>query len=160
MAAKTNPIPQGFHTVTPSLVVADAAKAIEFYTKALGAREVSRFPATDGSIMHAELRIGDSPIMLGEEMPEQGGRSPKSYDGTSVALFIYTDNVDAAWKKAVDAGARPVMPLTDQFWGDRSGCIEDPSGHRWWLSQHIEEVAPEEMQRRAEKFFAESQQTA
>ena len=92
--------------------------------------------------MHAEIRIGDSVVMLGDEMPEQGGRGPRSYGGTPVTLFIYRDNVDAAWKKAVDAGATVVMPLADQFWGDRGGCIEDPFGHRWWLSQHVKDLNP------------------
>ena len=119
------------HTVTPSLFVAGAAKAIDFYKKALGAEEVMRFPAPDGTIMHAEIRIGDSTIMLGDEMPEQGGKSPKSYGGTPVSFFVYRENVDAAWKQAVNAGAKEVMPLADQFWGDRAGCFEDPFGHNW-----------------------------
>lgn len=105
--------------------------------------------------MHAEIRIGDSVVMLGDEMPEQGGRGPKSYGGTPVTLFIYRDNVDAAWKKAVDAGAKVVMPLADQFWGDRGGCIEDPFGHRWWLSQHVKDMNQKELQQAAEEFFAQ-----
>ena len=155
MAKTAQPVPHGYHTVTPSLVVAGAAKAIEFYKKALGAEEKTRFPAPDGSIMHAEIRIGDSVVMLGDEMPEQGGRGPKSYGGTPVTLFIYRDNVDAAWKKAVDAGAKVVMPLADQFWGDRGGCIEDPFGHRWWLSQHVKDMNQKELQQAAEEFFAQ-----
>lgn len=157
MAKKAQAIPRGYHTVTPSLVVAGAAEAIDFYKKALGAEEIMRFPAPDGTIMHAELRIGDSVIMLGEEMPEQGGRSPKSYGGTPVSFFVYQENVDAAWTRAVDAGAKPIMPLADQFWGDRSGCVEDPFGHQWWLAQHIEDLTPEEMQKRAEAFFSQMQ---
>ena len=157
MAKKAQAIPEGYHTVTPSLVVAGAAEAIDFYKKALGAEEIMRFPAPDGTIMHAELRIGDSVIMLGEEMPEQGGRSPKSYGGTPVSFFVYQENVDAAWTRAVDAGAKPIMPLADQFWGDRSGCVEDPFGHQWWLAQHIEDLTPEEMQKRAEAFFSQMQ---
>lgn len=155
MANTTQAVPKGYHTVTPSLVVAGAAKAIEFYKKALGAEETSRFPAPDGSIMHAEIRIGDSIIMLGDEMPEQGGRSPKSYGGTPVSLFIYRDNVDAAWKRAIDAGAKTIAPLADQFWGDRAGCIEDPFGHRWWLVQHIKDMSQKELQEAAEAFFAQ-----
>lgn len=160
MATKAQAIPKGRHTVTPSLVIAGAAKAIDFYKKALGAEEVSRFPAPDGTIMHAELRIGDSIIMLGEEMPDQGGRGPKSIGGTPVSFFIYGENVDAAWKRAVDAGAKPIMPLADQFWGDRTGCLEDPFGHQWWLAQHIEDLTPQEMQKRAESFFSQMQTTS
>jgi uncharacterized glyoxalase superfamily protein PhnB len=157
MAKKAQATPKGYHTVTPSLVVADAAKAIEFYKKALGAEERMRFPAPDGSIMHAEIRIGDSTIMLGDEMPEQGVRGPRSIGGTPVSFFIYGDNVDEAWKRAVEAGAREVMPLADQFWGDRTGCLEDPFGHRWWLAQHLKDLSPEELQKAAEEFFSQPQ---
>jgi uncharacterized glyoxalase superfamily protein PhnB len=157
MAKKAQAIPKGFHSVTPSLMVDGAAKAIDFYKKALGAEELMRFPGPDGRIMHAEIRIGDSVIMLGDEMPEQGARGPKSIGGTPVSLFIYGENVDAAWKRAVDAGAKPIMPLTDQFWGDRGGCIEDPFGHHWWLAQRIQELTPEELRRNAEAFFSQMQ---
>jgi len=153
--ATTQAVPKGYHTVTPSLVIAGAAKAIEFYKKAFGAVEKSRFPAPNGTLMHAEIRIGDSIIMMGDEMPEQGGRGPKSLGGSPVTLFIYQDNVDAAWKRAVDAGAKVVMPLTDQFWGDRGGCLEDPFGHNWWLCQHIKDMSPEEMQQAAEAFYSQ-----
>ena len=127
--ASTKPIPDGFTTVTPSLVMKDCNKAIEFYKKALGAQELMRMPGPDGKIMHAEIRIGDSSIMLGDEMPEHGGKGPKSYGGTPVSFFVYGENVDAAWKRAIDAGAKQIMPLEDQFWGDRTGCVEDPFGH-------------------------------
>jgi uncharacterized glyoxalase superfamily protein PhnB len=157
MAAKVQAIPKGYHTVTPSIVVAGAAKAIDFYRKAFGAEEVMRFPGPDGSIMHAEIRIGDSTIMLGDEMPDQGGKSPKAYGGTAVSFFVYKDNVDAAWKRAVDAGAKPIMPLIDQFWGDRAGCLEDPFGHKWWLAQHIQDLTPDELQKNAEAFFSQVQ---
>jgi PhnB protein len=157
MATKAQAIPRGYHTVTPSLVVAGAGKAIDFYKRAFGAEELMRFPGPDGTIMHAEIRIGDSIIMLGDEMPEQGGRGPKSIGGTPVSFFIYKENVDAAWKQAVDAGAGTIMPLADQFWGDRTGCLEDPFGHRWWLAQHIQDLTPEEMQRNAEAFFSQMQ---
>jgi len=123
MAKSTQAIPEGHHSVTPSIMVAGAAKAIEFYKKALGAQELSRFPGPDGSIMHAEIQIGDSPIMLGDEMPEQGAKGPKAYGGTPVSFFIYQDNVDAAWKRAIDAGGKEIMALADQFWGDRAGCF-------------------------------------
>jgi len=155
MATTAQAVPKGYHTVTPSLVIAGAAKAIEFYKKALGAEEKSRFPAPDGTIMHAEIRIGDSIIMLGDEMPEQGGRGPKSYGGSPVCLFIYFDNVDTAWKRAVDAGAKVVTPLSDQFWGDRGGSIEDPFGHNWWLCQHVKDLTPKELQQAADAYFSQ-----
>ena len=157
MAKKSHAIPKGHHTVTPSIFVAGAAKAIDFYKKALGAEELMRFPAPDGTIMHAQIRIGDSIIMLGDEMPEGGGKSPKTYGGTPVSFFVYGENVDAAWKRAVDAGAKPIQPLADQFWGDRTGCLEDPFGHQWWLAQHIEDLTPEELQKRGELFFSQLQ---
>ena len=158
MAKKAQPIPKGYHTVTPSIFVAGAAKAIEFYKKAFGAQEVMRFPGPDGkTIMHAEIRVGDSNIMLGDEMPEQGARGPKTIGGTPVSFFIYGDNVDAAWKRAVDAGAKPIMPLADQFWGDRTGCLEDPFGHHWWLAQHVQDLTPEELQQAADNFFSQLQ---
>ena len=153
-------IPKGYHTVTPSLVVAGAARAIDFYKKALGAEEIMRFPGPDGKIMHAEIRVGDSVIMLMDEMPEQGGKGPKSFGGTPVGFFVYGDNVDVAWKRAVDAGAKEIMPLADQFWGDRTGCLEDPFGHKWWLAQHIQDLTPEELQKSAESFFSKQLQPA
>jgi len=156
MANKTQAIPKGYHTVTPSLFVAGAAKAIEFYKKAFGAEEVMRFPAPDGTIMHAELRIGDSTIMLGDEMPDQGGKSPRAYGGSPVSFFIYREDVDASWKQAVDAGAKPIQPLIDQFWGDRAGCIQDPFGHVWWLAQHIKDLTPEELRKNAEAMFSQT----
>ena len=155
MAKKAQAIPKGYHTVTPSLCVAGADRAIDFYKRALGAEEIMRFPAPDGKIMHAEIRIGDSVVMLGDEMPEQGAKSPKSYGGTPVGFFIYKENVDAAWKQAVDAGAKAVVPLADQFWGDRTGCVEDPFGHRWWLAQHIQDLSPDELRQKAEEFFSQ-----
>ena len=157
MAKKAQAIPKGYHTVTPSLFVAGAAKAIDFYKKALGAEEVSRFPGPDGKIMHAEIRIGDSTIMLADEMPDQGAKGPKSYGGTPVSFFVYSEKVDAAWKRAVDAGGKPVMPLADQFWGDRTGCLEDPFGHHWWLAQRIQDLTPDELRKNADAFFSQMQ---
>ena len=156
MAAKTQAIPKGYHTVTPSLFVTGAAKAIDFYKSAFGAEEVMRFPAPDGTIMHAEIRIGDSAIMLGDEMPDRGGKSPKTIGGTPVSFFIYRENVDEAWKRAVNAGGKQIMPLIDQFWGDRAGCLEDPFGHRWWLAQHVKDLSPEELKEAADSFFAQA----
>jgi len=157
MAKKAQAIPKGYHTVTPSIVVDGAAKAIDFYKKALGAEEIMRFPGPDGKIMHAEIRIGDSVIMLVDQMPEQGGRGPKLIGGTPVSFFVYGENVDAAWKRAVDAGAKPIMPLDDQFWGDRTGLLEDQYGHHWWLAQHVEDLTPEELNKRSEAFFSQMQ---
>jgi PhnB protein len=156
--AKTAPaIPKNYHTVTPSIVVAGAAKALEFYKKAFGAEELSRFPGPDGSIMHAEFKIGDSIIMMGDEMPEHGARGPKAIGGSPVSFFVYGENVDAAWKRAVDAGAKEIMPLADQFWGDRTGCLEDPFGHKWWLAQHLKDMTPDELRQAADSFFSQMQ---
>ena len=157
MAKQVQAIPKGYHTVTPSIFVAGAAKAIDFYKKALGAEERMRFPGQDGKIMHAEIKIGDSVIMLADEMPDQGSRGPKTIGGTPVSFFVFGENVDAAWKRAVDAGAKPIMPLENQFWGDRTGCLEDPFGHHWWLAQHLQDLTPEELQKGAEAFFSQMQ---
>jgi PhnB protein len=116
-----------------------------------------RMPGPDGRIMHAEIRIGDSVVMLGDEMPETGARSPKSYGGTPVRFYVYVENVDAAWKRAVDAGAKTVMPLQDMFWGDRTGCLEDPFGHVWNLAQHVADPTPEEIEKGQEAFFSSPQ---
>ncbi len=156
MAKKAEATPRGYHTVTPSLFVAGAAKAIEFYKRALGAEELMRFPSPDGQIIHAEIKVGDSIIMLADEMPDMG-RGPKSIGGTPVSFFVYGNDVDAAWKRAVDAGAKEVVPLADQFWGDRTGCLEDPFGHQWWLAQHLQDLTPEEIRKNAEAHFAEFQ---
>jgi PhnB protein len=155
--AKVPAVPKGYHTVTPSLFVAGAAKAIDFYKQALGAEELTRFEGPGGSIMHATIRIGDSFIMLADEMPDMGGRGPQTIGGTPVSFFVYRDEVDAAWKRAIDAGAKEVVPLADQFWGDRSGCVEDPFGHQWWLSQHVQDLTEDEIRKNAEAFFAQGQ---
>jgi PhnB protein len=157
MAQKVDPVPQGYHTVTPSIVVHDGAKALEFYRKAFGAEEKMRMPGPDGNIMHAEFRIGDSVIMLGDEMPDMGAKSPKSYGGTPVKFYVYVENVDVAWKRAIDAGAKQVVPLQDMFWGDRMGCVEDPFGHAWNLAQHVADPTPEEMRKGQEAFFSHFQ---
>ena len=155
MAKQVQAIPEGHHTVTPSIIVAGAAKAIEWYEQALGAVEVSRFSAPDGRIVHAEIKIGDSHIMMGDEMPDYGVRGPHALGGTPVSFFIYGPNVDAAWQRATDAGGKVIMPLVDQFWGDRSGCIEDPWGHRWWLSQRVQDLTPEELRKAADAAFSQ-----
>jgi PhnB protein len=158
MAPKVNPIPRGYHTVTPSLVVRDAAKALEFYRKAFGAQETLRMPAPGGKIMHAEFRIGDSVIMLMDEMPEMS-KSPQSLGGSPVGFYVYVENVDAAWKRAIEAGGKQVMPLQDMFWGDRTGCVEDPFGHKWNLAQHVGDPTPEEIQKGQKEFLAGFQTT-
>ena len=157
MAPKVNPIPQGYHTVTPSLTVSDAVKALEFYPKAFGAQETLRMPGPDGKIMHAELKIGDSMVMLNDEMPDMNAKSPRSFGGTPVAFYVYVENVDAAWKRAIDAGAKELVPLQDMFWGDRMGCVQDPFGHKWNLAQHVGDPSPEEMKRGQEEFMAKFQ---
>jgi PhnB protein len=150
-----NPIPEGHGRVTPSIVVAGAAKAIDWYRQALGAEEVSRFEGPDGRIMHAEIKIGDSYIMMGDEMPDYGARGPGLLGGTPVSFFLYGPDVDKAWQRAVDAGAKVVMPLTDQFWGDRSGCIADPFGHQWWISQRMKKMTDQELRKAAETMFSQ-----
>jgi PhnB protein len=153
-------VPTGYHTVTPNLVVPDGAKAIDFYKKAFGAEEKLRMPGPDEKIMHAELKIGDSVVMLGGEMSGMGPRSPQKGGSSPVAFYIYTDKVDAAWKRAVDAGATVLMPLQDMFWGDRTGQVEDPFGHRWSLAQHVKDMTPEEIKKGQEAFFKKMAQPA
>jgi PhnB protein len=157
MASKVNPIPQGYHTITPSLIVRDASRAIDFYKKAFGAEERMRMPGPGGRIMHAELRIGDSTIMLADEMPEMSTRSPKALGGSPVGFYVYVENVDAAFKRAVDAGGKAAMPLADMFWGDRIGKVEDPFGHGWTLAQHVKDVTPDEIKRGQEAFLKQMQ---
>ncbi len=146
-------VPEGFHTVTPSLVVDDAKKAIDFYKRAFGAVELCRMDAPGGRIGHAELKFGDSAIMLSDEFPG-GARSPKSLGGTTVNLHLYVENVDAAFSQAVGAGAKADMPPADMFWGDRYCKVTDPFGHSWGLATHVKDVSPEEMQKGAEEAFA------
>lgn len=155
-AKRVMAIPKQYHTVTPGISVKGAADAIEFYKKALGAREVMRMPGPDGkSIMHAEIKIGDSIVFVGDEFPNMGCRSPQSLGGSTVALHVYVRDVDAAFKRAVEAGAQVRMPVADMFWGDRYGRIADPFGHEWGLATHKEDVKPKEMGKRAEAFFAQ-----
>jgi PhnB protein len=152
-------IPEGYHSVTPYLIIKDAAKAIDFYKRAFGATELMRMPTPEGRIGHAEIRIGDSAIMLADEYPEMGHRSPQSLGGTGVSLMVYVERVDETFKKAIAAGATEVQPLKDQFYGDRSGTLQDPFGHVWTIATHTEDIEPAEMQRRL-KQFSEKQQKA
>lgn len=144
--SKPNPIPQGMHTVTPHLICAGAADAMEFYKQAFNAVEVSRLPDPQGRLLHASIRIGDSAVMLTDEFPQWGSLGPKSLKGTPVIIHLYVDDVDAFVERAVTAGAKVIMPPEDMFWGDRYGRIEDPFGHRWSLATHLRDVSPEEIQ--------------
>jgi PhnB protein len=142
------PIPEGYHAVTPYLIIKGATQALDFYKKVFGATELMRFDAPGGKIGHAEIKIGDSPIMLADEMPERGYVSPQTLGGAAVSLMLYVNDCDAVFNRAVQAGAKVKQPLTDQFYGDRSGTITDPFGHVWTVGTHKEDVTPEEMKRR------------
>lgn len=147
----TKPIPEGYAAVTPYLVVDDAAAALEFYTRAFGAKEQYRLPMPGGKIAHAEFNLGGSTIMIADEAPEQGYRGPKSLGGSAVSLMYYVDDVDAVTKRAVDAGLEVLRPVEDQFYGDRSGNFRDPFGHLWTIATSKEELSMEELKRRLEK---------
>jgi len=149
MAGKVDPIPDDYRGATPYLCVNDGVGAIEFYKKAFGAREVMRMPMPDGKLGHAELRIGAAPIMLADEHPEMNFRSPHSIGGTPVNIVVYVNDVDALVKQAEAAGAKILRPPENQFYGDRMATLEDPFGHSWSFATHIEDVSPEEMQKRA-----------
>ncbi len=147
-STKVKPIPDGYHSVTPYLIIDGAARALDFYKRAFDAKELMRIPSPGDKIGHAEIRIGDSVIMLADEHPEMDARSPSHYGGSPVSIMIYLEDVDKQFKQALAAGATEVRPLTDQFYGDRSGTIKDPFGHNWHLSTHKEDVSMEEMNRR------------
>lgn len=144
-------IPEGFHTLTPYLVLADAGRAIEFYKAALGAEEIYRLPMPNGKVAHAEVQIGDSRFMISDEMPEWGNRSAKTMGGSPVGLCIYTDDVEALAERFMKAGGKVLRPIENQFYGDRSGQFEDPEGYKWTLAQRVEDVTPEEMMARMAK---------
>ena len=148
MTNKVKPIPEGYHTATPYLIVKDAARAIEFYKKAFGATELMRMPGTGGKIGHAEIKIGDSPIMLADEVPGMGFRSPESLGGSPISILLYVEDVDVVFSEALAAGAKVQRPVADQFYGDRSGGVTDPFGHVWYIATHKEDVSPEEMKKR------------
>ena len=150
MAGKVKPIPDGYHSVTPYLVVTGAADAIEFYKKVFGATEVIRFPSPGGRIGHAEIRIGDSTVMLADDNPNMGYKGPKAFGGSPISLLVYVPDVDKTVDRAVAAGAKLTRPVADQFYGDRTGGVEDPFGHHWYVATHIEDVSPEEMRKRSE----------
>ena len=148
MPSHANPIPNGFHSLTPYLCVSDAARAIEFYDKAFGATLIMRLAEPGGRVGHAELQVGDSVIMLADEHPEYGVRSPQAFGGSPVSLHLYVEDVDAVVARAVAAGAKVVHPVADKFYGDRSGRVEDPFGHVWDIGTHKEDVSPAEVERR------------
>jgi len=156
MSGKVKPIPEGYHTATPYLIIKGAAAALEFYKNAFGAIELCRMPNPDGRVGHAEIKVGDSIIMLADEHPEIGARSPETYGGTPVSLMLYVEDVDAVFNRAVAAGAKVERPVTNQFYGDRTGGIIDPFGHKWYLATHVEDVSTEEMLRRAKSAKSEA----
>jgi PhnB protein len=147
-------VPPGYHTVTPYLALRDAAAAIDFYRRAFGAQLTMKLDMPDGKIAHAEIRIGDSTLMMSEENPDWGSRSPLAMGGSPVFMMIYVPDVDAAFARALQAGAVEVKPVEDQFYGDRSGTLKDPFGYQWTLSTHVEDVSQEEAQRRMQALFA------
>jgi len=148
-------IPEGMHSITPHLVCAGAAKALDFYQQAFGATEVGRMPGPDGRLMHAAMKIGDSTVMLADEMPEWGSLGPKALKGSPVTIHIYVEDVDALVARAVKAGAKVTMPVEEQFWGDRYGKLEDPFGHHWSVATHVRDVTPEEMKRAMQQMSAQ-----
>jgi PhnB protein len=152
MPSKVRPIPEGYHSISPQLTCRDAAAAIDFYKRVFGAKEIMRSASPPGKIMHAELQIGDSRIMLNDEFPGMAV-APNPSAPHSSSLFLYTEDVDSVYKRAVDAGARVDMKLDNMFWGDRYGKFTDPFGHQWGVATHVEDVSPEELQRRSEEMF-------
>ena len=154
MNPNAKPVPEGYHTVTPYLTVKGAAKAMDFYQRAFGAKLRGTLPMPDGRIGHAEMMIGNSIVMLADEFPEHGNKSPETLSGSPVGLAIYTENVDELFNRAVKAGATVKEAVADKFWGDRAGSVTDPFGHKWTILTHKEEVSFEEMRKRMEKMFA------
>lgn len=160
MSSQVKPIPEGYHTVTPYLIMENAASAIEFYKQAFGAVELFRMPDPSGRIGHAEIKIGNSPIMLADGHPEMNYRTVQSYGGSPVSILLYVEDVDSFFNQAVAAGAKVEREVKDQFYGDRSGTVIDPAGYQWHIATHKEDVAPEEMQKRMEAACAQQQQPA
>ena len=150
----TKTIPDGFSSVTPHLVIKDCAKAIDFYKKALGAREIYRSLMPDGRVMHAMIQIGNAFVMMADEFPDMGAVGPLTLEGTPCSLHIYTDDADKLFNQAIEAGATPIMPINDMFWGDRYGQIKDPYGHSWAIATHKKDVSPEEMEKAAKEMFS------
>jgi PhnB protein len=155
MAKATNPVPQGYHSITPAITCRDAAKAIDFYKKAFGAQELMRMPSPDGKISHAEIKIGDSVVFVSDEFAGMSA-APTQTTTPAVYFWLYVNDADAVYKQAVSAGAKASMPLEDMFWGDRFGKVTDPFGHQWGIATHVEDVSPEEIGKRAKAFFAKA----
>ena len=149
-------LPEGYHSVTPSIVVRDAAKAIDFYKEAFGAQEIGRMAGPDGSIMHAEIKIGDSLVMLGEENEQWGTKSPLSTNGNPGSLHLYVDDVDASFDRAIKAGAKVRYPIENAFWGDRYGKVTDPFGHEWGIATRVKDLTPEEMEQAGKEWMAKA----
>jgi PhnB protein len=147
-------IPEGYHSVSPYLAVDDAARAIDYYTKAFGAKEVVHMDAPNGKVGHSELEIGDSRVMISDPFPQSSTKPPKDLGGSSASVFLYVEDVDAVVKRAADAGGTITQEVSDQFWGDRFGAIRDPFGHTWSIATHVEDVPPEEMEKRAKAAMA------
>ena len=154
MAKAAKPVPEGLHTITPHLVLDDAASMLDWYKKALGAEELHRSAGPDGKIMHAELKIGDSHFYANDVMP--GAKGPKELGGSPAAMWLYVDNSDALFNRATGAGAKVQMPLADQFWGDRAGAVADPAGYTWWIATRKEDLSQAEMMKRSEDFFKQA----
>ena len=156
MPSSVKPIPEGHRTVAPYLAIKNAAGALEFYKKAFGAVETYKLIIPDGRVGHAEIRLGDSLIMLSDEFPEFGGKAPEALGGSPVSIHLYVDDVDAFFKRALAVGAHELKPIANQFYGDRSGQLQDPFGHLWWVATHREDVEPDEMQKRVRALFAKT----
>ena len=152
----TDAIPKGFSSVTPHLVIKDCSKAIDFYVKAFSAKEIYRSLMPNGKVMHAMMQVGNSIVMMADEFPDMGIKSPNTLGGTPVALHIYTEDADKLFKQAMDAGSIQIMPVTDMFWGDRYGQIQDPYGHRWAIATHTRDVSSEDMKKAVEEIFSKS----
>ena len=157
-ATKAKAIPDGYSGAIPSLAIKDAAKALDFYKKAFGAKEIMRMGEPGGKIGHAEIKIGEAVVMLADEFPEFGNLSPQSIGGTPVSLMVYVEDVDGFVNKAVATGAKILRPVENQFWGDRTSLLEDPFGHKWYFATHVEDVAPDEMKKRSDEFMKQMKQ--
>jgi PhnB protein len=157
MAKAAKAVPEGYHSITPQLTLDDAAQTIDWYKRALGAEEVSRSVGPDNKIMHAELKIGDSRFMMNDVM--MGGKGPQAFGGSPASFWVYVENSDALFNRAVDAGAKVQMPMADQFWGDRAGAIADPAGYTWWIATRKEDLTQAEIQQRAAEFFKQMAQS-
>lgn len=154
MTDKVKAVPEGYHTATPYLTIRNAAQALDFYKRAFGATEVMRMADSNGKVGHAEIRIGDSAIMLSDEFPDMDARSPQLIGGSPVMIHLYVEDVDALVKRAVEAGATLQRPVENQFYGDRAGKLSDPFGHIWWIATHVEDVPPQEIEKRAAAMFS------